>query len=257
MNNKDEDILKVINNEKSELNETYEQSHKNIKLVERSTKQTKLAIFIGFIIAIILLIFEYLNSIGTGKCGNPFFRAIETLCAILILVDIFSIIVCIIKIIIMKQKKLNKEKMKIYSIVLEILCLLPIVLFLIGRICAEKQMCVEPIYRLSDIQIQTYNSEFECYIGNKIGSKVRELIQVVNSHNRAYQDDESLIISINSRAYVSARIIKPNKIYRVLANYDKSGFLNEITIEEYNSEEDIYTEVVFDNVEVTNNTLNQ
>ena len=90
-------------------------------------------------------------------------------------------------------------------------------------------------------KITTYNAEFEAYVGpNVSGTRVRSLCDLVRNHNITYQDDESMIVSINgSSEGLSAykNTIKAGKTYSVTITdedgYDsKTGYVKNITIEE-------------------------
>lgn len=46
---------------------------------------------------------------------------------------------------------------------------------------------------MSDVEISTYNAKFEAYFGNNVtGTKVKQLIKVINQHNKSnYENEEA------------------------------------------------------------------
>lgn len=112
---------------------------------------------------------------------------------------------------------------------------------------------------LSGTEIQTYNSEFEQYKETQTGTNARSLLQLIQNHNRANQDDASKQISyeIKTQATAKASItvpeqtfeapdagattqgkmsdIKTGYTYYVYFEYSKTGYITKCTITRINS----------------------
>lgn len=91
-------------------------------------------------------------------------------------------------------------------------------------------------------KVATYNAQFQDYTGaNVSGSRVRSLYDTVRDHNVTNQDDDSLLVSINSENTASAlnagkATIKAGRTYTVTVpddGYDsKTGYIINITVTE-------------------------
>ena len=51
--------------------------------------------------------------------------------------------------------------------------------------------------QLDQLVVQQFNSQFEPYEGERLGSEVRQLLQKVISNNYTYSDDESMQVKVN------------------------------------------------------------
>lgn len=80
--------------------------------------------------------------------------------------------------------------------------LIAIVLISLGvYVLGQGTTMVKDNSDMSDVEISTYNSKFEAYFGKNIsGSKVKQLVNTVNQHNRVNKEDNSRVISITSEA---------------------------------------------------------
>lgn len=97
---------------------------------------------------------------------------------------------------------------------------------------------------MSDVEITTFNSKFEGYCGTNIrGAQVRQLLNAVNQHNRANEEDESRQISIEGVGAGTAvenggqtdnnpSAIKTGYSYNVTPSYGQGGLVNKIKIEQ-------------------------
>ena len=89
--------------------------------------------------------------------------------------------------------------------------------------------------------IETFNSEFEAYVGENVkGSRVRALCDAVRSNNLAHQDDEDGLytITLNDKTLATEineikNGIKNGKVYKVsITDYKNTGLVDKISITE-------------------------
>ena len=100
---------------------------------------------------------------------------------------------------------------------------------------------------MSDVEISTYNTKFEAYFGSNVsGSKVKQLVNSVNQHNKANKDDTSRQITLSGDGVTFSgsaedgnfkATIGTGDTYRVEANpdadndgYTTGGLINNIKI---------------------------
>ena len=94
---------------------------------------------------------------------------------------------------------------------------------------------------MSDVEISTYNSKFEAYFGTNVsGTRVKQLISVVNQHDKANSSDTSRTVEItgvtglgSAGAYDASKISSGNA-YSVevdpATGYTSGGLIKTITI---------------------------
>lgn len=102
---------------------------------------------------------------------------------------------------------------------------------------------------MSDVEISTYNSKFEAYLGSNVrGAQVKQLISAVNQHNKANKDDDSKTITLipegndfslgsttttGTSSDYSVEKVQTGKTYEVTAKtYTTGGLIKEITIKQ-------------------------
>lgn len=90
-------------------------------------------------------------------------------------------------------------------------------------------------------QVTTYNSKFEAYVGDHVsGSKVKQLINLVNQHNRNAEDDSQkvkfaggVVTGDEKNGYKTSNDFGTGKAYVVAVpsnGYTNAGLINLITI---------------------------
>ena len=102
---------------------------------------------------------------------------------------------------------------------------------------------------MSDVEISTYNSKFEAYLGSNVrGAQVKQLISAVNQHNKANENDDSKTIKLESEGKdfslssttttgtssdYSVEKVQTGKTYEVTAKtYTTGGLIKEIKIKQ-------------------------
>ena len=105
---------------------------------------------------------------------------------------------------------------------------------------------------MSDVEISTYNSKFEAYLGTNVrGAQVKQLISAVNQHNQANAGDTSKVITLTGEGGLSLEStskseqiyptsgIQTGKAYKVevkassdgkTSGYTSGGLISSITI---------------------------
>lgn len=79
---------------------------------------------------------------------------------------------------------------------------------------------------MSDMEISTFNSKFEAYLGNNVaGSKAKQLINAIDQHNRLNTNNQ-----ITKAGITASNNINIGELYNIVAEYSKSGLMNKITI---------------------------
>ena len=72
--------------------------------------------------------------------------------------------------------------------------LIAIVLISLGVfVLGQGTTMVQENSDMTATQVTAYNTEWEAYLGNISGSKVKQLINAVNQHNRNAKDDSKII----------------------------------------------------------------
>lgn len=67
---------------------------------------------------------------------------------------------------------------------------------------------------MSDVEISTYNSKFEAYLGSNVrGAQVKQLISAVNQHNKANAGDDSKIIELTGAGGLELAASQTEKTY--------------------------------------------
>lgn len=86
---------------------------------------------------------------------------------------------------------------------------------------------------MSDVEISTYNTKFEAYTGTNVsGSKVKQLINTVEQHNRANEEDAFKTITFEGDLDTVSEI-KSGGVYKVeVVKYTSGGLIHEIKITE-------------------------
>lgn len=95
---------------------------------------------------------------------------------------------------------------------------------------------------MSDVEVSTYNSKFEAYFGTNVrGAQVRQLVNAVNQHNKANEDDPSKTVKLKGVKGEGAteapnfddKTIQTGKTYKITATgHTSGGLISEITIQE-------------------------
>ena len=132
--------------------------------------------------------------------------------------------------------------------------LIAIVLISLGvYVLGQGTTMVKDNSDMDGVEISTYNTKFEAYFGSNIsGSKVKQLINTVNQHNRANHEDTSLYVRLTvsgitggitgdaANANYSATI-NSGDTYKIELNtsatnggYTKAGLINHIKITKNN-----------------------
>ena len=80
---------------------------------------------------------------------------------------------------------------------------------------------------LSKQEIQTFNSQWETYVGeNKTASEVRTMIQAVIANNAAEtKSGENRIVKVNDTDVTSVPTVDNSKRYKMEVDYDKTSGL--------------------------------
>lgn len=85
---------------------------------------------------------------------------------------------------------------------------------------------------MTGVQVSAYNSEFEAYIGDRVtGSKVKQLINTINQHNRNAEDDSKkieltaaeLITGTTDGTYKTSTNFKVGHTYKVQIDPSKGA----------------------------------
>ena len=67
------------------------------------------------------------------------------------------------------------------------------------------QKLIEDNSDMNDIEVSTYNAKFESYFGGNVsGTKTKQLVKIINQHNKANSDDPSRIITISGDTGMTA-----------------------------------------------------
>lgn len=112
--------------------------------------------------------------------------------------------------------------------------LIAIVLISLGvYVLSQGTSMVKDNSDMSDVEISTYNTKFEAYTGTNVsGSKVKQLINTVEQHNRANEEDASKTITFEGDLDTVSEI-KSGGAYKVeVVEYTSGGLIHKIKITE-------------------------
>ena len=91
--------------------------------------------------------------------------------------------------------------------------------------------------KISQMEIEQFNSSFTPYEGKQAGSNIRSLLQTMATHNQTYTGDTSKQIKLNNSDFVMSQLSKTKAsvnvgtTYTVEFGYDGgSGMINNIII---------------------------
>ena len=143
----------------------------------------------------------------------------------------------------MREKKLS-SKTKIIIVIIGVLVIVAITSSLVWFCYMEgnkRRIDDGRCLPMSSISPQTYNSDYEIYIGTQIGSTVRTFLSVVSANNSVHRDDgmeikvnfdEISTYELNELIDMQSKIVTTSK-YRIEIKYnEETGRVNEAIITE-------------------------